>query len=73
VKSKSVLFLLAANALLGVAACDRTGQKQAEQGAIQLPGERPATNAGLNLPPDEWAGPAGNHSVSRPAQAASVP
>jgi hypothetical protein len=55
---KPALLLLAATALLGAAGCALSGQKQTEQGAVQLPGERHAPNANLNVPPDEWAAPA---------------
>jgi hypothetical protein len=55
--TSSLLALLASLALLAAAGCSPTGQQQAEQGTIQLPGERPAPN-GLNIPPDAWAGPA---------------
>lgn len=44
-------------AFLALAACDRTGQQQAQAGAIQLPGERPAAGSTLNVPPDAWSGP----------------
>ena len=54
---KSVLALLAATALLGLGACDPSGQKQTAEGAIQMPGERHAPSR-LNVPPDEWAAPA---------------
>ena len=53
---KPLLIALAASALFGLAACETSGQKQAQQGELQLPGERPAPTA-LNIPPDEWAGP----------------
>ena len=48
---------LALIGLLGLAACSTTGQQQAAAGTIQLPGERPAPDLGLNVPPDPWAGP----------------
>ena len=48
-------------ALIGLlslaAACSETGQQQAAAGTIQLPGERPAPDLGLNVPPNAWAGP----------------
>ena len=59
-------FALLASLAFVAAACSPTGQQQAEQGAIQLPGERPAPN-GLNIPPDAWAGP------GRPAATSLVP
>lgn len=43
--------------LLSLGACSATGQQQAAAGTVQLPGERPAPSAGLNVPPDAWAGP----------------
>ena len=61
---KPVLLLLAASALLGATGCDSSGQRQTAQGELQLPGERPAQNNHLNIPPDEWAAPA------RPTQTA---
>ena len=48
-------------ALLLAIACDSTGQQQATEGKLQMPGERPAPAIGLNVPPDAWSGP------SRPA------
>lgn len=57
---KPLLAALTATALLGaflsLGACATSGQKQAQEGELQLPGERPAPTA-LNVPPDEWAGP----------------
>ena len=44
-------------ALFLVTACDSTGQQQAVEGKLQLPGERPAPAVGLNIPPDAWSGP----------------
>jgi hypothetical protein len=51
------LLLPALAGLLVLAACSPTGQQQAAAGTIQLPGERPAPDLGLNVPPDAWAGP----------------
>ena len=58
---KAAAVLPALLTLFLAAACDSTGQQQATEGRPQLPGERPAPAAGLNLPPDAWSGP------SRPA------
>jgi hypothetical protein len=54
---KPVLLFLAAFALVGASGCALSGQKQTQQGEIQLPGERPAPNVALAIPPDEWAAP----------------
>jgi len=51
---KAALVLLAVLALAG---CALSGQKHTEQGVIQMPGERPAPNVALSVPPDEWAAP----------------
>ena len=58
---KAVAVLPPLLALFLVTACDSTGQQQAADGKLQLPGERPAPAAGLNVPPDAWSSP------SRPA------
>jgi hypothetical protein len=50
-------LLFALLGLLVLAACSPTGQQQAAVGTIQLPGERPAPDLGLNVPPDAWSGP----------------
>ncbi|WIM14504.1 hypothetical protein [Enhydrobacter sp.] len=50
-------LLFALLGLLVLAACSATGQQQAAVGTIQLPGERPAPDLGLNVPPDAWSGP----------------
>ena len=56
---RPVLLLIATLALLGASGCAlMSGQKQTQQGKIQLPGERAAPNLALAVPPDEWAGPA---------------
>ena len=59
-KAAAILPALLALLLLA-AACDSTGQQQAVDGKLQMPGERPAPAVGLNIPPDAWSGP------SRPA------
>lgn len=51
------LLLPALVGLLAVASCSSTGQQQAAAGTIQLPGERPSPDLGLNVPPDAWSGP----------------
>ena len=55
---KSLFLFLATTALFGAADCDQYGQKQTAQGSLQLPGQRPASGAGLNRRPDEWSAPA---------------
>ena len=59
---KAAAILTALLGLLLATACDSTGQQQATEGRLQMPGERPAPAAGLNIPPDAWSGP------SRPAE-----
>jgi hypothetical protein len=54
---RSLPLLPALIGLLVLAACSPTGRQQAAAGTIQLPGERPAPGAGLNVPPEAWAGP----------------
>jgi hypothetical protein len=54
---RPLLLLPALIGLLALAACSPTGQQQAAVGTVQLPGERPAPDLGLNVPPDAWAGP----------------
>ena len=51
------MLLPALIGLLALASCSPTGQQQAAAGTIQLPGERPAPDVGLNVPPNVWAGP----------------
>lgn len=54
---KAAAVLPAPLALLLASACDSTGQQQATEGKLQLPGERPAPAVSLNIPPDAWSGP----------------
>jgi hypothetical protein len=64
---KSAPLLVAALALVAMAAaCDQTGQRQAQQGELQKPGERPAPRAGLNVPPDVWLGPPRPSALATP-------
>jgi hypothetical protein len=52
---KPIVLLALSSVLLG--ACALSGQQQAEQAEVQLPGERAAPHQALNTPPDEWAAP----------------
>lgn len=54
---KAIAVVPALLALLLATACDSTGQQQAVDGKLQMPGERPAPAVGLNIPPDAWSGP----------------
>ena len=54
---RSLPLLPALIGLLVLAAFSPTVQQQATSGTIQHPGERPAPDLGLNVPPDAWAGP----------------
>jgi len=60
---KPIVFLALSSVLLG--ACALSGQQQAEQAEVQLPGERAAPHQDLNVPPDEWAAPARPASMPR--------
>jgi hypothetical protein len=48
----SLLILLAFVTLVVAAGCYSSGQKQTRQGAVQMPGERPARYVALIAPPD---------------------